>query len=356
MAIQGAIMKEKYKAVIIGAGPSGLAAAINLKNSGTDDILVIDKAKFPRYKCCAGYITAKTAKEYLKLGLDIKECNYMLIKDFHIYYRLKKYQTIVNKFLYTNRYIDRTELDYGFFKTAQSRGIEISEQLTAKELDRDNKALLLSNGNSISYDCLIFADGASSSGGKYNPLKKRNIALQAIFKADIPDGIDIHFGITKKGYAWVSRYDGLINIGITDIYNPKLNYNQILKNFISSLGLECDDSNITGAFTPIGLVKPFIDGSIYYVGDAAGACDPFTLSGLRYGLKSGQSCARAVSENNPELYKKFMVSLKLRFFIMRLMQAVFYIPFVQFLFFNIGCRLLKPLISFAFNNIFVGEK
>lgn len=41
---------------------------------------------------------------------------------------------------------------------------------------------------------------------------------------------------------------------------------------------------------------------------------------------------------------------------MRLMQTVFYIPFVQFLFFNVGCRILKPLISFAFNNFFVGEK
>lgn len=280
----------------------------------------------------------------------------MLIKDFHIYYRLKKYQTIVNKFLYTNRYIDRTELDFGFFKSAESQGIEIAQSTFVKELDRGNKSLLLSSGNSVSYDFLIFADGASSSGGKYNPLKKRNIALQAIFKADIPDGIDIHFGVTRKGYAWVSRHDGLVNIGITDIYNPKLNYNQVLKSFISRLGLECDDSNITGAFTPIGLVKPFIDGGIYYVGDAAGACDPFTLSGLRYGLKSGKSCAKAISSGDPGIYKKFTVSLKLRFFIMRLMQAVFYIPFVQFLFFNVGCRLLKPLIAFAFNNFFVGEK
>lgn len=349
-------MKEKYKAVIIGAGPSGLATAINLKNIGTDDILVIDKAEFPRYKCCAGYITAKTAKEYLKLGLDIKDCNYMLIKDFCIYYRLKKYQTIVNKFLYTNRYIDRTELDFGFFKTAERQGIKIAQSSFIKELDRGNKLLLLNTGVTVAYDFLIFADGASSSGGKYNPLKKRNIALQAIFKADVPDGIDIHFGVTKRGYAWVSRHSGLVNIGITDIYNPKLNYNQVLKSFIAKLGLECDDSNITGSFTPIGLAKPFIDGGIYYVGDAAGACDPFTLSGLRYGLKSGQSCAKAISYSDSGIYKKFTFSLKLRFFVMRLMQTVFYNPFVQFLFFNVGCRILKPLISFAFNNFFVGEK
>lgn len=61
---------EKYHVIIIGAGPSGLATALNLVNDGIKDILVIEKCQFPRYKCCAGYITNQTKKTYEKLGLN----------------------------------------------------------------------------------------------------------------------------------------------------------------------------------------------------------------------------------------------------------------------------------------------
>ena len=47
-------MKNKYKVIIIGAGPAGISTALNLKELGIKDILVIEKYKYPRYKCCAG--------------------------------------------------------------------------------------------------------------------------------------------------------------------------------------------------------------------------------------------------------------------------------------------------------------
>ena len=80
-------MNKHYEVIIIGAGPSGLGAALNLLKNGIKDILVIEQKKFPRYKCCAGYITNKTKKEYESLGLNINKCHYSLIKDFSIFYK-----------------------------------------------------------------------------------------------------------------------------------------------------------------------------------------------------------------------------------------------------------------------------
>ena len=49
-------MNKKYDVIIIGAGPAGISAALNLQKLGKKNILVIERYAFPRYKCCAGYI------------------------------------------------------------------------------------------------------------------------------------------------------------------------------------------------------------------------------------------------------------------------------------------------------------
>lgn len=199
-------MKKEYQVVIIGAGPSGLSAALHLKKYGVKNILVIEKDIFPRYKCCAGYITTKTKKFYESLGLKLENCHYTLIKDFHIFYEYKKRQTIDNKFLYTNRKIDRVELDYEFYKLAKEKNIEILEGIKIRSHNIEKSELYLSNSEIIAYQNLIFADGTLGYGSRYQKNKKRNIALQLTFPNDHLDEIQIHFGITRKGYGWVSSY------------------------------------------------------------------------------------------------------------------------------------------------------
>lgn len=287
-------MKKEYQVIIVGAGPSGLSAALHLKKLGMTDVLVIEKDIFPRYKCCAGYITTKTKKTYEKLGLKLENCHYTLIKDFHIFYNYKKKQTINNKFLYTNRKIDRVELDYEFYKLAKEKDVEILEGIKIKSHNIEKSELHLSNDETVHYQDLIFADGTLGYGSKYQTNKKRNIALQLTFPSEYFDEIQIHFGITKKGYGWVSSYQGITNVGLTDVYNNHCNYRKIFSEFLKRLNIDASTDNLKGAFTPIGVRKPIIHNNIFYIGDAVGACDPLTLSGLRYGLMTGEKCALAI--------------------------------------------------------------
>ena len=349
-------MKQKYKVIIIGAGPSGLSCALNLKKLGINDILVIEKYKFPRYKCCAGYITNKTKKVYESLGLNIKESGYNLIKDFNILYKNKNKQTINNKFLYTNRKIDRVELDNNFYLLAKEKKINILEERKIIDNDGEKNEITLDNNIKIKYDSLVFADGTLGFGSKYQKIKQKNIAMQLIIKEKRKKQINIHFGITKKGYAWVSSYDGIINIGLTDVYNPKNNYNEIFKNFLKELNIKSDIKDLKGAFTPIGIRKPIINNNIFFIGDALGACDPLTLSGLRYGLKSGEMCAKAITKNNNKIYTKYTKKLKIKFKLMKLLLNIFYLKPTLFLIFNIGCKYFGKIISYGFNNFFVNKK
>lgn len=349
-------IKSHYKVIIVGAGPSGLATALELFKNDIKDILVLEKYKFPRYKCCAGYITNKTKKAYKNFGLDVDNCHYSLIKDFKIFYKMKERQRIDNKFLYTNKAIDRVELDNAFFELAKSKGINIVEECPIIDNSIENKTVTIKD-KVIEYDYLIFADGTLGYGARYQNTRKKNIAMQLVFLNDNKEEIKIHFGVTKRGYGWVSSYRGITNIGLTDVYDSKINYNEVFSSFLDSLNIDIDIQNLKGAFTPIGIGIPFIkEGSLYFVGDAVGACDPLTLSGLRYGLKSGSMCAKAITDDNELIYEKYINKLKIRFCLMEFLMKIFYLKPILFVVFNIGCKFFKSFISLCFNNFFVNKK
>lgn len=345
------MIKKHYNTVIIGAGPAGLACAITLMQNGVRDVLVAEKYKFPRNKCCAGYITQKTVKEYARFGLDTEECGYSYIEDFKLFFKHKLRQRIKNRFLLTSREINRVSLDYAFFRLAVDNGVQIEENMPVTGHFPEKNTVILCKNVSVEYDNIVFADGTFGFGSAYQKTKRRNLAMQLVFKSDIRDGIDIHFGVTKRGYCWVSSQNGVTNVGMTDEYRGSKDYKKQFKSFISDLGISQNTSSLYSAFTPIGVRKPVIGSNMYFAGDAMGACDPFTLSGVRNALISGEKAALSIARSDTRIIKRYARKLKLKFFFMRLLMKTFYVPCVRWLMFNVGCRFLGGMVTFVFNRL-----
>ena len=351
-------MNDRYDVVVIGAGPAGLACALTLLDLGVRDVLVAEKYIFPRDKCCAGYITQKTVKVYRELGLDPADCGYTYIKDFRLFYGLSPRQYIDNRFLLTSREINRVALDDAFFRLAASRGIEIAENMPLTAHDPDSKTVTLGaeeNRTAVRYGSLVFADGTNGFGSRYQKAKRRNLAMQLHFPSDRPDGIEIHFGITGRGYCWVSTSGGITNVGITDEYRKSTDYRALFRKFLRDIGEDPDLSGLYSAFTPIGVRRPVLPGNIYFAGDAMGACDPFTLSGLRNGLECGRKAAESVAKNDPSILRRFAGKLRFKFFFMRLLMKVFYLKPAKLFVFNVGCRCLRGVVRFFFDR-FLNKK
>ncbi len=55
--------------LVAGAGPAGVAAAVELRRAGRD-VVVVDKAEFPRDKCCGDGLTTLALRELEHLGFD----------------------------------------------------------------------------------------------------------------------------------------------------------------------------------------------------------------------------------------------------------------------------------------------
>src|SRR4051794_32370676 len=54
---------------VVGGGPAGTAAAITLARAGRD-VVLIDRARFPRDKCCGDGLTTTALRSLDDLGLD----------------------------------------------------------------------------------------------------------------------------------------------------------------------------------------------------------------------------------------------------------------------------------------------
>jgi len=60
---------SRYDAVVVGAGPAGVASALTLARGGAE-VLVLDRARFPRDKCCGDGLTAGALRALEELGLE----------------------------------------------------------------------------------------------------------------------------------------------------------------------------------------------------------------------------------------------------------------------------------------------
>jgi len=346
-----------YDVIIIGAGPAGISAALELNKLGINNICIIDRAKFPRLKPCAGYLTTSTKDLLLDMDVDITNHNYQIIKGFKLFYKNKQRLHMDNKGLWSNHKIDREELDFALFNKAKEKNIIIKEKESVIKHDKDNNKVTTSK-STYSYKHLIFADGTSGFSSNYqNKHKKKNIALQITFPSNKKESVDIHFGITKKGYAWVSSTGKITNVGFTDVYKRKIDYVKVMEDFTKELGFKIDKTKIKSSFVPIRINKNIVmNNNIYFTGDSVGAADPITLAGVSYAILTGKYAALSIKNNNHKEYIKKVKKLGTKFLSMKLMMDIFYLKTTLFCLFSIGTNFFGEFISYTFDNLFANSK
>ena len=292
--------------IVVGAGPAGSTAAREIASRGAD-VLLLDRARFPRDKPCGGGVTIRTA-ELLPFSLDpVIEAT---VDTAHL--RCRDGKDVTRRHSRPMTYMtQRSRLDHFLVERAQEGGVEFRDVYPIKSVVRlpdGNYEVCHRDGTGHRARVLIGADGANGvvrgNLGYESPIESA-VALEGniYYPNGIPEryrtGIALNLSFAPGGYGWVFPKADHINVGVggwKDQVGTTLR--QRLDDFCRLY--DFDPASVTrlrGHHLPLTRPGALVaEGGSAVIGDAAGLVDPLSGEGIHGAVASGIAIAPVVQD------------------------------------------------------------
>ncbi len=316
--------------LVVGGGPAGAAAATEGARRGLD-VIVVDKAAFPRDKCCGDGLTTGALRHLEALGLDpstveswrpIEDVTVRTPSGRHCRFPLPGHDGERGPAGLFAAVARRAELDHALLAVGRGAGATVLEghELTAVgQHGTGVSATVIGHDVELSIEAryLIAADGMWSPTrkllgravpgyrGDWHAFRQYFVNVSGQASRDLlvwfePDLL--------PGYAWsfpVGSHAANVGFGIQrrsgrSVQVMKSLWPEILSrpHVVEALGPGAVAEGSHRAW-PIpaklgGL--PMTDGRVLFAGDALGAADPMTGEGIGQALETGRAALAAVAE------------------------------------------------------------
>ncbi len=304
--------QEAWDVVVVGAGPAGSAAALAaLRCDPTLRVLLLDRADFPRDKCCGDGIAPHVLDVLASVGAgDVADGwepvhHLELARGAHAIDGILARPALV---------VPRSVFDARLVGQAVAAGAVLRRRRVSSVRRTPDRVVV---DEALTARVVIGADGAHSvvrAAVGHPPHRVRALALRGY--APTPEHRRarqvIRFGDRRQpAYAWAfDRGDGLSNVGYGEVVPTGRG-----RGPSRALMLEQLDRLLPGAadggqpwrghHLPLsGWRWHQPDGPVLLVGDAAGLVNPLTGEGIYYavatGVLAGRAAAHAVDAGAPE--------------------------------------------------------
>lgn len=289
--------KATHDLIVVGAGPSGAAAA--RVAAGADlRVALVDKARFPRDKLCGGGVTGRAMGQLRAVfGDAVAETLFHPCREVRLLAgtRVLGVETGVPLI----GMVMRREFDAALKAAAIAAGAEDYSGQRIEVLEPDPPMLRLTGGAELRAPLLIGADGINSQvaralfGRAHDP-KRVAFALEAEVAGETSGHLELDLAALNWGYGWDFPKAGgrTLGIGGIGVLNPDLKAR--FAEWLGARGVAAEGLRIKGHHLPMGEFRQMPGrGRVLLVGDAAGFVDPITGEGIGWALHSGRIAGEA---------------------------------------------------------------
>src|SRR4051794_21040957 len=209
---------EHFDVLVVGAGPAGSATAIRLAQGGAN-VLLADRARFPRDKPCGGGLTGRALKQ---APCDVTPVVERVVDTFELRLHFKRTFRRSSKqplILMTQR----RRLDAYLAEQAVAAGATFRDGSRVEQLALGGDgAIATVGGMPVSADRLVGADGANGVVAKTAGLDEGivrgvalegNIPLSRLEAGRFDRTAVIEFGAPPGGYGWLFPEGDHANLG-----------------------------------------------------------------------------------------------------------------------------------------------
>ena len=315
---------EQFDVIVVGGGPAGASTSFALARAGVR-VLLLDRAKFPRPKPCAEYLSPQASRLLHEMGaLDeiersgaahlagmiVRAPNGMLIRgDFVAQHGYSAFRD-------RGLAIPRLTLDPILVDCARRAGVEVREGVRVADVVRAAAGRVSGvrtvTGDTVHAQLIVGADGLRSIVARRAGLAhtsrvwSRRIALVAHFEAfgDIGDWGEMHVERDVGYVGFASVGNGLTNVSLVvpEQFGRDLRGDPgaFLEGWLRARPQLAPRVRNLRRVSPVLATGPFASHArhawapgVALVGDAADFFDPFTGEGIYSALRGGEMLAPA---------------------------------------------------------------
>lgn len=321
--------------VVVGAGPAGASTAYHLASLGID-VLVLEKAEFPRDKICGDGLTPAAVHELILMGVDTcgwtRNRGLRVIGGGHTVELEWPDQKSLPGYGMTRA---RLHLDQALIARAVAAGARLVEGATVTGALQDASGRVvgvsakLGKGSDVRIveiraDLVVDCGGvaarlATSLGIEKNARRPMGVAARTYFRSPRGDEdfMESHLELWSgrpgesdllPGYGWIFPMgDGIVNVGLGSVSSTanatKLPYKQVFDTWMRNVPEEWGFTEehqiapLRSAALPMSFNRsPHYTCGLVLVGDAGGMVSPFNGEGIAPALKAGRFAARCIAQ------------------------------------------------------------
>ncbi|MFI2103603.1 geranylgeranyl reductase family protein [Isoptericola sp. NPDC019693] len=334
--------------IVVGAGPAGSSTAHWCAAAGLD-VLLLDKASFPRDKVCGDGLTPRAVGELARMGLGTRaEDGWIRNEGLRVVAGARSWELPwpdLDSYPGYGMARSRMSLDHRLAQHAQASGAKLLERtkVTGPLLDeRDGRVVGVraqsldgrgrADGAGTTYRApvVVAADGVSSRFATGLGITRRDdrplgTAVRTYFRTEgtsrhedawMESHLELWDGAPGAsnllpGYGWIFALgDGTANVGLGSVSSTPArqsanghDYKGMMQAWMRHTPAEWGFTPenqvgpVRGAALPMGFNRSplYRDGAVL-VGDAAGMVSPFNGEGIAYALQAGRVAADAIAQ------------------------------------------------------------